>query len=278
DKKSNEEANESDAEMPLMVTRQFGAGRVFYSGTDETWRWRYKYADTYHQRFWNQVARWVMRLPMSVQGQFVSIDAGKLVYQPEETVVIRARLRNAQGEPASDLSVEAVVTAFDPPSDASADQPATSSAESPEAGGSSAKTEPRVIAVVPLAADASIAGVYSGQLRAPAGGNYRVSIVAPGLTSEALDVHTEFSVAERDSGEMDALSCDESILRKLAEVTGGQYLSEQQGDELVSLLKPLSRGKIIESDTLIWQSYWWFVPIVLLLSVEWWLRKRVGLI
>ncbi len=65
-----------------MVTRQFGAGRVFYSGTVETWRWRYKVADTYHQRFWNQIGRWVMRLPMSVQGQFVAIDSGKLVYQP----------------------------------------------------------------------------------------------------------------------------------------------------------------------------------------------------
>jgi hypothetical protein len=264
--------------MPLMVTRQFGAGRVFYSGTDETWRWRYKYADTYHQRFWNQVARWVMRLPMAVQGQFVSVDAGKLVYQPDETVVIRARLRNAQGEPASDLAVEAVVTAFETPTVTAIDASAPTASQSPAATASGAQAEPRVVAVVPLVADAAIAGVYTGQLRAPVGGNYRVSIVAPGLTSEALNVHTEFSVVEPDSGEMDQLSCDESLLRKLAEVTGGQYLSEERGDELASLLKPLSRGKIIESDTLVWQSYWWFGPIVLLLSVEWWLRKRVGLI
>ncbi len=97
-------------EIPLMATRQFGAGRVFYSGTDETWRWRFKVADTYHQRFWNQVGRWVMRLPMSVQGQFVSIDSGKLVYQPGENIAIRSRLRTSQGEPARQLTVEAIVT------------------------------------------------------------------------------------------------------------------------------------------------------------------------
>ena len=247
-------------DIPLMVTRQFGAGRVFYSGTDETWRWRFKVADTYHQRFWNQVGRWVMRLPMSVQGQFVSIDSGKLVYQPGETIAIRSRLRNAQGEPAKQLTVEAIVT------DVGGLQPGAEAA-----GG-------KVIAVVPLVEETAIAGLYSGQIRAPAAGNYHVTIVAPGLTNEALAVHSEFAVAEPDSGEMDQLNCDEAVLRKLAEITRGQYLSESEGGQLVDLLRPLSRGRIVESDTLLWQSYWWFVPIVLLLSIEWWLRKRVGLI
>lgn len=251
----------NDIEMPLMVTRQFGAGRVFYAGTDETWRWRYRVADTYHQRFWNQVGRWVMRLPMSVQGQFVSIDSGKLVYQPRESIVLRTRLRNAQGEPANGLSVEAVVTEF------------SEQKFSVQSGQSE-----RVVAVVPLDADDALPGVYSGQIEAPVGGNYRVAIVAPGLTSEALNVHSEFSVVEPDGGEMDQLSCDEPLLIKLADMTGGHYLSEERGDELVDLLRPLSRGKIVESDTLLWQSYWWFVPIILLLSVEWWIRKRVGLI
>ena len=270
-------------EVPLFATRQFGAGRVFYCGTDETWRWRYKVADIYHQRFWNQVARWVMRLPMSVQGQFVSIDSGKLVYQPGETVVIRSRLRDAQGDPAVGLAVEAVVTALPPSGSApsASESPIAENpvAENPSAGAESQQpTDSKVMAVVPLEADSAIAGVYSGQIVAPAGGNYHVTIVAPGLTSSALAVHSEFSVVEPETGEMDQLSCDEALLMKVAQMTGGQYLSEERGDELADLLRPLSRGKIVESDTPVWQSYWWFVPIVLLLSIEWWLRKRVGLI
>ena len=247
-------------EIPLMATRQFGAGRVFYSGTDETWRWRFKVADTYHQRFWNQVGRWVMRLPMSVQGQFVSIDSGKLVYQPGETIAIRSRLRNASGEPARQAAVEAIVT-----------EVSQLSSGGDNAGG-------KVIAVVPLTEEPAIAGLYTGQIRAPAAGNYHVTVVAPGLTNEALAVHSEFAVTEPESGEMDQLNCDEAVLRKLAEITRGQYLSESQGGQLVDLLRPLSRGRIVENDTLLWQSYWWFVPIVLLLSLEWWLRKRAGLI
>ncbi|MFO1066252.1 MAG: hypothetical protein U0892_20530 [Pirellulales bacterium] len=254
-------------EVPLMVTRQFGAGRVFYAATDETWRWRYKVADTYHQRFWNQIARWVMRMPMSVQGQYVGLDSGKLVVGPGDTIPLKARLRNADGTPAADLAVEAIVSEI---------------IEAPSKGGSDAtsKTEPqeRVIAVVPLESDKAVAGVYAGQMNAPRGGNYRVRITAPGLTNAALDLHTEFSVVEPDAGEMDQPACDTVALTRLAELTGGAYLPEEKGHELIGLLQPLSRGKIVESDTLLWQSYWWFAPIVMLLCAEWWIRKRVGLI
>ncbi len=278
-------ATQEGEEVPLMVTRQFGAGRIFYCGTDETWRWRYKVADTYHQRFWNQVARWVMRLPMSVQGQFVSIDSGKLVYQPGETITIRTRLRGSNGEPANGLAVEAIVTEVNEPGNAQTKTsgPASVDAASNRDTGSDrsdelSNAEGRVLAVIPLVADSAIQGVYSGQLVAPASGNYQVSIVAPGLASSALAIHSEFSVSEADSGEMDQLNCDEPLLRKLAEITGGQYFSEQEASQLVDLLRPLSRGRIVESDTLLWQSYWWFAPIVLLLTIEWWLRKRAGLI
>ncbi|HUG70979.1 MAG TPA: hypothetical protein VMM76_24735, partial [Pirellulaceae bacterium] len=51
--------------LPAMVTRRFGAGRVLYLGFDETWRWRYKAADTYHQRIWNQLAKFVMPRPFA---------------------------------------------------------------------------------------------------------------------------------------------------------------------------------------------------------------------
>jgi hypothetical protein len=28
----------------------------------------------------------------------------------------------------------------------------------------------------------------------------------------------------------------------------------------------------------LWQSWWWFIPIVLLLTLEWILRKRAGML
>jgi len=44
---------------PLFVTAQHGKGRVFFSATDETWRWRYRTGDEPHfLPFWRRVIEW----------------------------------------------------------------------------------------------------------------------------------------------------------------------------------------------------------------------------
>ncbi len=66
------EADVAGRVYPAMVTRMSGAGRVLYLAFDETWRWRYKAADTWHQRIWNQLARFVMPRPFAVSGEYLS--------------------------------------------------------------------------------------------------------------------------------------------------------------------------------------------------------------
>jgi hypothetical protein len=60
--------------------------------------------------------------------------------------------------------------------------------------------------------------------------------------------------------------------------SGGMFLREEDISRLPELLSPFSSGRVVESETLIWQSYWWFAAIVMLLTVEWVLRKRGGLL
>lgn len=46
--------------FPLFVTASMGRGRVFWSGTDETWRWRYLEGDgPRYGPFWREAMRWV---------------------------------------------------------------------------------------------------------------------------------------------------------------------------------------------------------------------------
>ena len=68
------------------------------------------------------------------------------------------------------------------------------------------------------------------------------------------------------------------MLKQMAAEYGGQYLREEQVGQLAALLSPLSNGRIVESDTQIWQSYWWFAAIIALLTLEWALRKRAGML
>ena len=55
-------------------------------------------------------------------------------------------------------------------------------------------------------------------------------------------------------------------------------MREESIDRLTELLAPMSQGKVIESDTVLWQSYKWFVPLIALLTIEWIIRKRVGML
>lgn len=243
------EAVRDDTTTPMLVYRRFGAGQVLYSASDEYWRWRYKVADRYHQRLWHQVANWIMEPPYAVSDRFVSLDAGGPVYGPGERAMIRARLRDAEGKPVVHATVQAVLWNGD-----------------------------ERVATVTLEADEAAGGAFRGQSEALDGGDYRVTVEVTGFTEEQILAETRFAVRTPESGELALMTANEQLMRQVADASGGRFLREEQAKRLPELLEPLSAGKVVESETALWQSYWWFLPIIGLLSLEWWLRKRAGMI
>jgi uncharacterized membrane protein len=246
----NESATSADENLnPFLATRLNGAGRVLYFASDETWRWRYKLADKVHQRFWNQMARWAMRTPYLAESEFASLDAGRMNYQEGEPIEIRSRLRKNGTTPLKDAEVQALIERDGQP--------------------------PIMINLTP---NQEIPGVYNGTAMNLPSGNYRVKVSANGVPREMLDIATEFNVTAKPSIELNEKSADVVSLKRLAESTGGKHLKEGELSNLIDLLQPYSQGKIIETETLLWQSYFWFLPVVTLLAIEWLLRKRLGLI
>lgn len=234
---------------PLLVTRLYGAGRVLYLAADETWRWRYKAADTWHQRIWHQLARYVMPRPFAASDEYLAIDTGAVSYQQGETAPVRIRLRGLDGKPLVDATVDALLWKDD-----------------------------RVVATTTLQPDPAVPGIYQGVTAQLEKGEYRVSVQASGFSQEALKATSRFVVLPRDSGELEESAANLPLLQQMAAESGGVCLREEDIGQLVSLLNPLSQGRITESETLIWQSYWWFASIVGLLAMEWFLRKRAGLL
>ncbi|MSR42926.1 MAG: VWA domain-containing protein [Pedosphaera sp.] len=235
--------------VPALVFRRFGAGQVLYAGFDESWRWRQHVGDRHHQKFWNQISRWVMEAPYAVSDRFVSLDSGAPVYALGEQAEIRVRVRDSQGRPLAGANPEVALY-----------------------------RDGKKVSVVPLKGDGAANGVYRGRSAALAGGNYEVRVTVPGLPEKEMKARTEFSVLATTSGEMGQLHCDEELLRRLAFNSNGAYYREEDMDGLAERLRPLSEGKIVITETALWQSYWWFVPVALLLGLEWALRKRAGLL
>ncbi|MEC8779079.1 MAG: hypothetical protein VXX28_08595, partial [Verrucomicrobiota bacterium] len=238
--------------VPLLVTRQAGAGKVLYAGFDGTWRWRLEVADEYHLRYWNQVASWIMEQPFAVRDDFVSIDPGSSSYRPGESAEMRIRVRNREGKPLQDQDalVEALVWRGD-----------------------------KVIATVPMKLEPQSGGLFLGETPALLSGRHEVTVRVDGVFQpEELLSRAEFLVEEPDSPELQNLTCNEEMLRKMSEFSGGTYLREEQIDRLNALLRPVSSGRLVKNEIALWQSYWWFVPIILLLGLELFLRKRAGML
>ena len=243
------EAAVGEKAFPVMVTRSFGAGRVLYSASDETWRWRYKVADIYHQRFWNQIAKWVMQRPFTVSSEYVSLDSGPPSYSAGQTAEIRVRLHGTDGRPVGDATVDALLW-----------------------------RDGRIVSTVNLAAAGSGYGIYAAHTVGLTEGEYEVTVQASGFSNQAMNARTSFVVLPPVSEELQEIACNDGLLREMSLASGGQFLREEQIGQLAELLGPLSTGHVVESDTLLWQSYWWFLAIVGLLTIEWTLRKRAGLL
>lgn len=243
------EALVGDTRRPAIVTRTYGAGRILYMAFDESWRWRYKVADTYHQRIWNQLATFVMPQPFAVSDDYVSVDTGTVSYGFGDSVDIRVRLTGLDGKPAVNATADALVW-----------------------------RDGRVVSTVSLNADPEVPGIYRSTTGALDAGAYEVSVRAAGYSESVLKARSRFTVSPPESGEMEQTASNTALLKNMAEASGGVFLREEQLSQLPDLLNPLSSGRVVETQTELWQTYWWFAAIVLLLSVEWMLRKRSGLL
>ncbi len=242
------EAVAGDRKVPALVYRRFGAGRVLYSGFDETWRWRYEVADLHHQRYWNQVVRELMEPPFTVRDDRVSLSVDRLVYGPKDRPAFRVRLRDAEGKPVLRGDAEVLV-----------------------------HRDGKKLAAIRLDADPEAGGLHLGLSDPLPAGRYEVRVRAAGLQAESR-ARTEFVVKPPESGELAQLHLNEELLRQVASASGGEFFREEDLEGLQARLEPLNRERVFESDTVLWQSWWWFLPIVGLLTAEWAFRKWAGML
>ena len=109
-------------------------------------------------------------------------------------------------------------------------------------------------------------------------GAYHVRIRASGYDASALKATAPIWVKATQNSELNRVAVDEATLREIAGAGEGSYYHESSAEDVLSQLIPLSRGQIIETDTLIWESWWLLGVILALLATEWWMRKKVGLV
>lgn len=244
---------------PLMMTSRFGQGRVIAMTSDETWRWRYGFADLYHQRFWNQISVWCMRAPFAVSDDYLAIDAGKRVYGIDESVVVKARLLDENRLPVENGNVKAVLSQNGVP-----------------------------LARLDLVEKADSGGIYQGVYRELSlltesklydpTKEVIVHIEASGVPWEALKATTSFRIDESIDIESSKLASDVDLLESISQKTKADLIPIASLDKIEEMLSVHKKGSVNTERLWLAESYIWLSMIMAVLTCEWILRKRVGLV
>ncbi|RFC43317.1 MAG: von Willebrand factor type A domain-containing protein [Verrucomicrobia bacterium] len=238
------ESQTPQGRSPVLVFRQYGSGHIAYMASDETWRWRNEIAGKYQERFWSQLVNELAEATFSTLDDQIALDTDSFSYSPGLTAALRARIRD--GKPRT--SLEATLW-----------------------------RDGKRYASVHLLQEPSRADTFAGRSAPLEPGIYDFGVEDSGGPSKST-ARVRFEVRLPQTGELSELTLKEEMLVKMAETSQGKYLREEQTADLLNHITPLKAGQVYESETLLWQSYWWFSPIILLLGLEWILRKRIGLL
>jgi uncharacterized membrane protein len=239
---------------PLLAVGRYGKGRTLALMSDDAWRWNFiavgnKETPQNHLKLMRQAVRWLAQEPSFEQVQLHPISSA----QPGEKVALKLKVLKDDFTPTRQASVQLRVI--------------------------SAEGEPTLVAA---SAD-SEEGEYSGEFIPTKEGTYRVeaeaSLAGKALGKDRTSFTAAFSYGESDDGRPRF-----DLLKQIAESSKGEYFSiddwnQKTLDKIAAKLESVAPSQIIEQrQTRLWSNLWPFGIILVLLSVEWWMRRKWGLI
>jgi hypothetical protein len=225
-------------------------GRVLAFAGDSTWHWWMEGFDAQHRRFWRQVILWLARKDESSEGN-VWIKLAQRRFGPRQRVDFTAGAQSPQGDPVTDAQFTCEVTLPD-------------------------KSTQKVTLI---RQGDHMSGVFDGALEA---GDYTITVAATGGGAALGSSKSRFLVFEQDL-ELDNAVADPTLLASLAAMTtesGGQSLAPEELPDLLARLKekPLELEVETQVKHTPWDTWPFFLLFVGLISGEWYLRKKWGLV
>lgn len=231
---------ERDASLPLLTESRLGAGRVFFAGFNESWRWRFKSGDAQHARFWRQLVRHAAEAPYAVSNAQYAFDADALSIEPDQPLRLRAKRLADSDQP---LRVRILRD--------------------------NEQVASRLLEAVPD--DPRRAQCLLDPLES---GDYELQLVSG---DDATQLTLPLKVESTLEPELLDLAPDPALLRRLAESSGGMLLSLDSLHQLAPRLRELTEQRPATVRQPLWDSPYLFGFILGCLSLEWAMRKRLGL-
>jgi len=232
--------------MPLLVTQSFGRGKTALLATSGTWRWQMssQLNDPSHDLFWQQLLRWLAK---DSPGQ-VTVTMPQQTLMDEGHVQMTVVARDKEFTPAADAHVSAHM--ISPNGDST---------------------------TVDLAPVPNTPGTYALDWTADKSGSYVAEVTAERGTAElgkdVISFRREDGVAENFHTEQ-----NRELLEKLSGETGGRYWEQNELDRLPKEISYSEAGISVRDTKELWDMPAVFLALLGLMSADWLLRRKWGVV
>jgi hypothetical protein len=253
-----------DGRHPLAVQQFVGTGRSMFFGFDETWRWRLREDEQRFNHFWVQTMRYLSRGRSSRTDLRVDRQTPYRLGEPiKVTVRFPDNVAGPEGARVGPNTDVKIVIEY---------RPGT---------GKDTLGDPE-FQTMQLAKVEGSWGTYEGLLNRTREGKYRFRLINPDVSKTQPDGEKPSADAtvELPPGELDRLRMNHAELTSASDATQGKFYNLVSADQVlddlptgvrVSLSSPLP-------PLLIWNKWFIFSLIMMLLTSEWLLRKRKHLL
>ncbi len=233
--------------LGVFIMQYVGAGKVLFHATDDTWRWRFRVGDVYFARYWVQAVRYLSRSKLLGQDTDVELTADRREYRRGEPVQLRVRFIDERQAPVADDGVTVILEREGQPNQR-----------------------------VKLVRNATNRGIFEGSFNEAVDGKYHAWVSTPTLEGQAAG--TDFLVVA-PPGELERIQMDAGTLKLVADETRGRFYRIRDVDRLPGDLPP---GNQVPIETLppevLWNRWWLLAAFLGLITSEWILRKRKGML
>ena len=236
--------------LPILVSRRYGKGLVVMLNADGMWKWDFFPSEDgleqQYETFWSQLIQWAVTYSEFLPGQDWSLRLNESIVYPDSPV--RAILTNREGANAeSDPLIEVT-------------------------------REGEIIETLTAIRPDTASSSWEASLGLDEPGSYRLQTIDP-KDPEAPGPSVALTVLSPPS-ERDELSADGDFLAEFTEASGGRVIKAAELSEIVALLD--GKGASVDLDRAEWDPAWdvWWAPLLLLAfpAVEWFTRRRSGLL
>ncbi|MGB9598018.1 MAG: glutamine amidotransferase, partial [Candidatus Poribacteria bacterium] len=234
---------------PLIAFQRYGKGITYMIASDDLWQWAFvTYAqggdDSYYRKFWSGTIRWLSFI--RIQAEQVNVEPSKQTYTKDEKAIIKAYIYNENYDPIDNAQIKAQVQT-----------PAGTSKD------------------IRFVFEEN--GRYSAEFAPTMDGNHKVEVMAE-YNGRLIGKGTAEFIVQTATLEYQSIQLNEPLLKQIADISGGKYYNINDINELSKSIKSDQESIILTKEQSVWDNGWLLGFVVIMLTTEWLLRKKKGLV